>query len=264
MIVIGGDLNATPSSPTIKAIEAAGFTDTHLAAHNTECSKSDRSNCTSGRVDTDLTDLRSAENRQTERIDYVFVGGRRGCTAEKGTGLFDRGGDPHSASGILHPSDHTGVTAVLACATSPSRRAASDAATFPTTTTTDATATTADGATTAAITSAYGLLFDGTNPDIEHRLAALEDSELMRPVFMAQYQQTKDVAARIKVRIDGITMRGADAADVTYSLLLDGNTVLDHLPGGAIRSGDTWLVTRRTFCDVATQGMTEIPAPCAK
>jgi endonuclease/exonuclease/phosphatase family metal-dependent hydrolase len=263
VIVIGGDMNAHPGEPTITAIEAAGFVDTHLAAHNAECTKSNRSNCTSGRVDTDLTDLRSSANRQTERIDYLFVGGRRDCSVARGTGLFDRQGDRSSPSGILHPSDHTGVIAMLTCATSSSQRAAAGSATFPTTTTTTATASVADRATTAAITSAYQLLFDGTNPDIESRLGALEDSEQMRSVFMAQYQQTKNIAARIKVRIDAISMRRADNAGVTYSLLLDGNAVLDHLPGGAIRSGDTWLVTRRTFCDVATQGMTTIPAPCA-
>jgi hypothetical protein len=263
VIVIGGDLNAHPTEPTVKAIEAAGFVDTHLAAHNSECTKSDRSNCTSGRVDTDLSELRSPVNHQTERIDYLFVGGRRDCSVEKGTGLFDREGNPHSPSGILHPSDHTGVMAVLGCATSSSDRAAAGSATFPTTTTTTATGSTADPTTAAAITSAYQLLFDGTNPNLESRLSALEDSEEMRSVFMAQYQQTKNISPRIKVRIDGISMRGADNADVTYSLLLDGNAVLDHLPGGAIRSGDTWLVTRRTFCDVATQGMTTIPPPCA-
>jgi endonuclease/exonuclease/phosphatase family metal-dependent hydrolase len=263
VIAIAGDLNAQPDSRTVKAIEAAGFTDTQLAVHNSECTKSNRSDCTSGRIDTDLTDLRSAANRQTERIDYVFVGGHRNCAVAKGTGLFDREGDPHSPSGIRHPSDHTGVVAVLACATSSSQRAAASAATFPTTTTTDATASAPDGATAAAITSAFQLLFDGTNPDLQSRLGALEDSEAMRSVFMAQYQQTKSISPRIKVRIDGISMRGADDADVTYSLLLDGNPVLDHLPGGAIRSGATWLVTRRTFCDVATQGMTTIPPPCA-
>jgi endonuclease/exonuclease/phosphatase family metal-dependent hydrolase len=263
VIAIGGDMNAHPDSRTVKAIEAAGFVDTHLAAHNSECTKSDRSNCTSGRVDTDLSELRSPVNHQTERIDYIFVGGRRDCSVEEGTGLFDREGNPHSPSGILHPSDHTGVMAVLACSTSSSQRATAGTATFPTTTTTTATASMADAATTTAITSAYQLLFDGTNPDLQARLGALEDSELMRPVFMAQYQQTKNISPRIKVRIDGISMRGADNAAVTYSLLLDGNPVLDHLPGGAIRSGNAWLVTRRTFCDVATQGMTTIPPPCA-
>ena len=51
-------------------------------------------------------------------------------------------------------------------------------------------------------------------------------------------------------------------ANVTYTLLLDGAAVLDHLPGAAVQVGPRWLVTRRTYCDVSTQGATEIPPPC--
>ena len=40
------------------------------------------------------------------------------------------------------------------------------------------------------------------------------------------------------------------------------SVVLDHLPGAAVRVGDQWLVTRRTYCDISTQGQPEIPPPC--
>ena len=38
--------------------------------------------------------------------------------------------------------------------------------------------------------------------------------------------------------------------------------VLDHLPGQAVKEGDTWLVSLRTYCDVSTQGSDTIPPPC--
>jgi hypothetical protein len=47
-----------------------------------------------------------------------------------------------------------------------------------------------------------------------------------------------------------------------YTLLLDGAAVLDHLPGAAVKPDGTWLVSRKTFCDVSTQGVKEIPEPC--
>ena len=50
--------------------------------------------------------------------------------------------------------------------------------------------------------------------------------------------------------------------NVTYSLLLEGEVVLGDLPGQAVKVGDTWLVSRRTFCDVATTGLDEIPPEC--
>ena len=50
--------------------------------------------------------------------------------------------------------------------------------------------------------------------------------------------------------------------DVVYSIVLDGAVVLDHLPGAAVRAGDHWLVTRQTYCQVATLGATTVPEPC--
>ncbi len=42
----------------------------------------------------------------------------------------------------------------------------------------------------------------------------------------------------------------------------DLTAVLDHLAGGAVEVDGRWLVTRQTYCDVSTQGATEIPPPC--
>ena len=56
-------------------------------------------------------------------------------------------------------------------------------------------------------------------------------------------------------------MRGVDAShvDVVYSILLGDAVALDHLPGGAVRSGSRWLVTRRAYCAVAALGATSVP-----
>ena len=70
------------------------------------------------------------------------------------------------------------------------------------------------------------------------------------------------IAARVRVRLDDVRRVDASHADVTYTLLLDDAAVLDHLPGAAVLSGGRWLVTRRTYCDVSTQGASEIPPPC--
>ena len=65
------------------------------------------------------------------------------------------------------------------------------------------------------------------------------------------------------MRIDEVTpRRSRPTPRSTYSLLLDDAVVLDHLPGAAVQVDGQWLVTRRTYCDVSTQGPTEIPPPC--
>jgi len=261
--VIAGDLNAKVDEPTNDVLREAGYIDTHLAAGNEECDPASGAQCTSGRVDDDLSDLTDPTSRQTERIDFIYVGGSRNCTVVSPTGLFNAVpavGDP---SELAFPSDHTGVTTALRCATTAAdREAAATATSAPTTTSTTADAGEIDAATATEITDAFATLFGGEVTDVDKKLAALERGEELRTSFLESYEATKDVASRISVRIDDLSRVDSSHVTVTYSLLLDGAPVLDHLPGEAVRIEDRWLVSTRTYCEVSTQGATEIPAPC--
>ncbi|HYF45373.1 MAG TPA: endonuclease/exonuclease/phosphatase family protein, partial [Acidimicrobiales bacterium] len=260
VLVVGGDLNARPDEPTIAAITDAGFVDTHLAAGNPECEPETGEQCTSGRIDDAMTDLEDPESIQTERIDYLFIGGDRDCDPVEPTGLFN----PGPAEGDLaHPSDHTGVLAELRCPTTDDQREAAPDATVTTTTSTTAPAGEGfDAATEDAITQAFTNLFDGSITDVEVKLGSLQGADELREHFLASYEATREVAAGIRVRIDEISRVDDATADVTYTLLLDGAAVLDHLPGQAVNEGGTWLVSLRTYCDVSTQGSDTIPPPC--
>jgi endonuclease/exonuclease/phosphatase family metal-dependent hydrolase len=263
VVVIGGDLNAEPGDPAMVVLDDAGFADTHVLAGNQECDAATGEQCTSGRVDDALTDLTDPASTQSVRIDYLLVGGDRSCDTAAPTGLFSP--DPASTpvDGIVFASDHTGVEATLACETTDEQREAAPSATVTTAaTTTTAPGASVDEATRAAITDAFHRLFDGDVTDVEDKLAALEDGELLRPFFLASYEAQQAIAPRIRMRIDDVRPAGPAAADVTYSLLLDGTPVLDHLPGQAVLVNGQWLVSRRTYCDVSTQGTDEIPPPC--
>jgi endonuclease/exonuclease/phosphatase family metal-dependent hydrolase len=261
VVVIGGDLNARPDEPTIDALRNAEYVDTHVAAGNAECDAATGVNCTSGRTDDSLVDLADPSSRQSERIDYLFVGPQRACAAAAGTGLFNAA----PAEGTLaHPSDHTGVIAVLACPTTDRHRSSATDATMPVAPSTSGApgGGPPDPETAEAIAASFNTLFAGAVSDPEVKITALEDADLLRESFFDMYERTKSIASRIVIRIDAITMVDADHANVTYTLLLDGAAVLDHLPGAAVRVDGRWLVSRRTYCDVATQGATEIPEPC--
>jgi endonuclease/exonuclease/phosphatase family metal-dependent hydrolase len=260
VVVLGGDLNAPPGSPTIAVVTQAAFVDTHLDAGNAECDPDTGEQCTSGRVDDAMTDLVDPESRQTERIDFLFVGGGRDCESVDPTGLFN--GEPADGD-LAFPSDHTGVEVTLRCTTTTEQVQSASTATVATTTpTTTATLDVVDGEVAAAITQAFTNVFDGTVTDPEVKLASLEDAEALRQSFLESYEATREVAAGIRVRIDSISPVDESHADVTYTLLLDGSPVLDHLPGGAVLVDGTWLVSLRTYCDVSTQGVDEIPEPC--
>ncbi|MGQ0832301.1 MAG: endonuclease/exonuclease/phosphatase family protein [Microthrixaceae bacterium] len=261
--VIAGDLNAKVDEPTNDVLRDAGFLDTHLAAGNDECDPTSGAQCTSGRADAALTDLTDPSSKQNERIDFVYVGGARSCRAVKPTGLFNATPATDDPGGLAFPSDHTGVQATLRCPTSAAdREAAATATSAPTTTSTTTASSEIDADTAAAITGAFTTLFGGEVTDVEQKLAALERGEELRTSFLQSYEATKDVASRISVRIDDMSRVDGTHASVTYSLLLDGTPVLDHLPGEAVLVGGRWLVSTRTYCEVSTQGATQIPAPC--
>jgi endonuclease/exonuclease/phosphatase family metal-dependent hydrolase len=263
VVIVGGDMNAKPGEPAIAALTASGLDDTHLAAGQPECDPVSGAQCTSGRIDDAITDLTNPASKQSERIDYLFTGGTRACTVVPPTGLFNAEPATPGPDGLVFPSDHTGVQATVECATTAAQRAAAPSATVTTAPTTSETQTgEVDPATLAAITDAFETLFNGDVTDVDQKLTALEDSEVLRPFFLQTYAAQQAIASRVRVRIDDVKLVDANHADVTYTLLLDGAAVLDHLPGAAVRVGDRWLVTRRTYCDVSTQGVSEIPPPC--
>ena len=263
VVVIAGDLNARPGSPTIDVVEDAGYTDTHLTAGNDECDRATGDQCTSGRIDDSLEDLTDPSSTQTERVDFVFVGGGRACDVEAPTGLFNAEPAEDGPAGLAFPSDHTAVEATLVCETSEQQLADAPQATVPasSTTTTEAPSEVDDG-TVREITAAFQSVFDGDVTDMDAKLAALEDGDILRPYFIESYEAQGDLVKDIRVRIDSIDLADESHADVTYSLLLDGAAVLDHLDGEAVVVDGQWLVSRETYCDVSSQGASEIPPPC--
>ena len=176
VVVVGGDLNAPPGSPPIRLLSDAGWTDTHRAAGNTECDPRTGAQCTSGRVDSDLSDLRDPRSRQSERIDYLWLTGRDGCRVGSPTGLFGARPAPDGPGGLAFASDHTGVEATIVCTTSDEQRRTAATATLPPSpTSTVAAGGAADATTTAAVTAAFRTVFAGTVTNPERKLAALEE-----------------------------------------------------------------------------------------
>ncbi|MGH9027988.1 MAG: endonuclease/exonuclease/phosphatase family protein, partial [Acidimicrobiia bacterium] len=124
--LIVGDYNLRPDTPQIADLLAAGFTDAYLEAGNPECDPESGVGCTSGRVDSDLSDLTNPASIGSERIDLILVrapsdcdpvfdGAADGDGDGLGTGLFADQPAVDGPGGIVFPSDHTGVAMDLSC-----------------------------------------------------------------------------------------------------------------------------------------------------
>ncbi len=259
--IIAGDLNARPDEPTISALTDAGLIDTHLAAGNAECDPATGAECTSGRIDDALTDMRDPDSHQTERIDYVFLRPTARCRVGRPTGVFAPQGGPVVDDGLVFPADHSGVEASIRCRTTTADRdAARGTRGLPSTTTTSGRSVIA-GAAEQAVTAAFTGLF-APNPDPDAQLSHLEHGAALRESFIARRAQVGDLANRTSVRIDSFDHATQDTVDVTFSILIDDAVVLDALPGQARLIDGAWLVTTATYCQVATLGIDTVPEAC--
>jgi endonuclease/exonuclease/phosphatase family metal-dependent hydrolase len=136
--ILGGDFNANPTSFVYQHIVAQnGWHDTYLDAGNPECDPETGIGCTSGREDSDLSDMESPANGVSRRIDYLFVkwpgeGSNATCAYkldshrdDDGDGLATRifADDPNPFAqtcgplpdAICWPSDHEGMQADFNC-----------------------------------------------------------------------------------------------------------------------------------------------------
>ena len=100
------------------------------------------------------------------------------------------------------------------------------------------------------------------NPNPDAQLATLENAAALRDSFIARKQQVGDLANRTSVRIDSFDGQTGEVVRLTFSILIDGNVVLDALPGEAKLVDGRWLVTTKTYCQVATLGVDAIPEAC--
>jgi endonuclease/exonuclease/phosphatase family metal-dependent hydrolase len=124
--LIVGDLNVVAGSVPYKVLPDRGFADTHLAAGGQECDAATGTNCTSGKVDYMLDELRNPASKESERVDFIFLSPSRACPPRYDTGR-DADGDgvptgffgdrpvTDGPGGLAFPSDHVGTALDLAC-----------------------------------------------------------------------------------------------------------------------------------------------------
>ncbi len=126
-----------------------------------------------------------------------------------------------------------------ATATSAAAAATSAAATS------GASAAAADPATTKAVTDAYVQFFDAKQP-ADKRAAAVEKGDAFAPVLAAQASNPQ--AQGTSATVSKVTTADATHADVTYTLLMNGQPVLPDQAGQAVQESGQWKVAASTFC----------------
>jgi hypothetical protein len=124
--------------------------------------------------------------------------------------------------------------------------------------TTDTTAPTADDpAAVAAVTAAAVTVFDLTVPWAE-KAPFIEDSDDLEATHET-FVQVATSFGDIAFAVDDVAASGSSAT-FAFDVMVNGVPFRSDLPGEAVLTGDTWQVTRATFCDALADTAVTCPA----
>lgn len=107
-----------------------------------------------------------------------------------------------------------------------------------------------------AIAYAFAVAFDSVS-DPSLKMPLVEDSDDLESTI-ATYLTTGASMGGISVVVTTVVIDG-DSASVGYDLLFGGNPTYPDLSGMAVRTGEGWKVTRRTFCSLMSSARVGCP-----
>jgi hypothetical protein len=93
----------------------------------------------------------------------------------------------------------------------------------------------------------------------DDKKAVLENGELMGPVLAAFSGDER--GQQVEAKVTGVEFTSATEANVTYSLLMKGATVLPDSSGTAVEEDGTWKVSVKTLCGLV--GLSGNASPAA-
>ncbi|WMX49055.1 hypothetical protein [Streptomyces roseicoloratus] len=108
----------------------------------------------------------------------------------------------------------------------------------------------------AEVTRNWTAFFDPKTPAAE-RVKLLENGESMAPVLGA-FAGDKN-AQQTSVKVKEVTFTSPTGADVTYDLLVAGNTALPDAKGTSVLQNDTWKVSVKTLCGLVQVSGATVP-----
>ncbi|HZC52687.1 MAG TPA: hypothetical protein VE441_09340 [Mycobacterium sp.] len=99
-----------------------------------------------------------------------------------------------------------------------------------------------------AIKHAYQLFFDSTGPT-RQGVNTLQHGARFRSTIIGE-SSTSYGKQKTKATVSAVRVVNAKLADVTFSIVVGGQTLLPNSHGFAVREGGRWKVAAQTFCSL--------------
>ncbi len=116
----------------------------------------------------------------------------------------------------------------------------------------------ADAPTTAAVTTTFVTLFNGTLP-VATRLPLLQNSETFATALASQ--ASSPILGTTSATVSAVTLASPKVAHVTYTLSVSGTPLLQNQTGIAVQVDGGWKVSAATFCALLSVAG-QAPAAC--
>ncbi len=151
------------------------------------------------------------------------------------------------------------VLVLAACGGSSTKTASSSSSATTTTATTAPPTTQSEAEAIAEITKAYTTFFDGTITDLAVKEALVQDIAKLKTVFEGVAAKNAALLKQTSVTVTKVVLTSPTAANVTFTINLNGKPALPDFAGSAVREGGKWLISRAAVCDVSFIGATQPP-----
>src|ERR1700689_5331573 len=121
----------------------------------------------------------------------------------------------------------------------------------------------AGGAASQLVTANWTAFFDAKTP-VAKRVSLLQDGSQFASIISAQAGSS--LASEASAKVTKVSMVSATQANVTYSILVSGQSMLPNQAGVAVLQGGTWKVGVASFCGLLTLEnggkSSSLPAAC--
>lgn len=106
---------------------------------------------------------------------------------------------------------------------------------------------------TAEVTALYTAFFDGTNPDLEAKIALVESPDVMRDIFTRAFNDPAiaGLVSTVQAQVVLVTPTSDTTVDVDYNLLVNGEPATPGtFLGRAVLVDGEWRVSASTLCNI--------------
>lgn len=102
------------------------------------------------------------------------------------------------------------------------------------------------------ITDLYLFIFDGSNPEVDGKIARVNKGESVRAPFVAAMTSNASTFSALTARVDSIEFTSPTAADVTFTLSVSGVPTLEGFTGKVVYQGGQWMMEPGGMCDLVS------------